>query len=369
MKSLLRDSLIVIFITAILFGLIEVSFRLFAPQEIIHVYKDEQSLALRDSVLGHVYRPDASSKVRGPEFTVEYKINAFGMRDEAFHPAIKPENTLRILILGDSFAFGAANDYQNIWPVVFERALTQKGYKIDVMKAGVSAYDTKKEVLYLERLYPDYHPDVVVLNFLPNDLFTNTPIAVNPAAEAWADLNSDEPVVRAQEDKTNALHSVLFAKRMLLSNDFFYTRLYLLTRRSDYFSMPLSENLQKQISITQQILQRATDFCEQRGARFVVLFIPQQFQVIVKAKELQFENINVVFIDELFYDFAREKNFFWITTLPTLVEHYKSNDVDLYFRLDGHLNKYGNQLVGDYFAAEFEKIFAQQLSPTKGYSQ
>jgi hypothetical protein len=64
-----------------------------------------------------------------------------------------------------------------------ERTLQAAGYHADIVKAGVPAYDTRAEVLFLERLYPDYNPDIVALVFLPNDLFTNYPVDHRPGSD------------------------------------------------------------------------------------------------------------------------------------------------------------------------------------------
>jgi hypothetical protein len=39
------------------------------------------------------------------------------------------------------------------------------------------------------------------------------------------------------------------------------------------------------------------------------------------------------------------RGFDWLATLDHLVEDYRKLKVDQYHRLDGHLNKYGNQML------------------------
>ena len=88
----------------------------------------------------------------------------------------KPEGSVRILVLGNSFAYGAGNSYEQSWPTLVERQLQRDGHPVEIVKAGVPGYDTRTEALFLERIFAEYQPDLVLLTFLPNDLFTNVPV-------------------------------------------------------------------------------------------------------------------------------------------------------------------------------------------------
>ena len=362
--SFIRDTIIIVVLSILLFAFLEIIIRMTVPQNVTYTYIDGDSLAVEDSILGYVYRPNGQAKVEGPEFSFEYKINEYGMRDASFHPIPKPSNVMRILLLGDSFTFGDANDYDKTWPVIFENILLEKGYRVDIVKAGVSGYDTKKEALYLERLCPIYNPDIVVLTFLPNDLFTNKPIIDKQLINASQKTKQNDPAVISRDEEKHELHMVRLAKRFLLANDFLYTKLYLITPRSVYFTIPMNEKLRHQIELTKDLLLRVANYCKHREIQFMVLSLPQQVQVIMKAHDYKYNNINVDFMDELFLGFARENEFLWVPTLSVLSEKYQSDKTNLYFRLDGHLNNVGNHLVGKYLAKKFIELFESRLNVT-----
>jgi lysophospholipase L1-like esterase len=351
----IRDAVVITTIVGALFVAIEGSVRAFWPQNLRTKYVGGASAAVPDNQLGHRLRPHARSRVSGPEFAVEYVHNGEGLRDEARHALPKPEGTTRILVLGDSFAYGAGNDYHESWPVLFERRLLADGYAVDVVKAGVPGYDTRTEALYLERIFTDYDPDIVLLTFLPNDLFTNGPFDT-----AGSEIDGDQSPIRAAGGKGSDLHSLILAKRLLMASDWLYVRLYLMTRRLEYFATPPSATLRRQIEVTKTLLERVRSFCEQKGRDLVVLSIPQQFQVLApeRAKAL---GVDVEAIDRVFAAFGSEQGFTWFPALPRLRELYRADAEDLFFRFDGHLNNRGNRAVADYLAAVLLERFADKL--------
>jgi lysophospholipase L1-like esterase len=354
-QSLVRQTVVVTLIVAGLFAAIEGSVRLFWPQNLRTDYLSGDSIAVVDDELGHRLRPDMHAAVHGPEFAVEYRTNGEGLRDEGRHPLPVPAGTTRILVLGDSFAYGSGNAYEDSWATLVERRLLEDGYRVDVVKAGVPGYDTRTEALYLERIFASYDPDIVLLTFLPNDLFTNQPI------ESAGGAADDHVSPTEGRDKGSSLHSLFLLKRLLMANDGLYTRLYLLTKRREYFSTPPSAALRGQIEVTQALLARMQSFCRKKGRELAVLSIPQQFQVLVP-EDTEETGLGIHDIDRLFAAFAEQQGFAWLATLPEMRETYRSDPQDLFYRFDGHLNRLGNRWVADYLARALTGRFPGHLS-------
>jgi len=355
LKSVVLHGLISAAIAVILLLCMEGLLRQFWPQSVEISDIDGEPLGRQDSHLGYRYRPNAHTVVQGPEYSAEYRINEDGMRDESDHLVPRPSDVTRILLLGDSFTFGQGVDYEQIWPVIFERRLLENGFKAEVVKAGVQGYDTQQEVLYLEQLFPRYDPDVVILTFLPNDLFTDSAVASDVLDHV--EQNKQGQFFRRSLEWLLTFHSVQLAKRLLTSSDYLYTRLYMLTPWPEYFTLPMSDRLNRRLELTKQLLTRAKRYCQQRGATFLVLSIPQQFQVLAKAHEYDIGNMDINFIDETLSDFAIEQQFRWIETLELLTESYRRDGEAVFLRVDGHLNEKGNLLVGNYLFGEHAHQF------------
>ena len=359
----IRSPAIMLVAAVALFVIAEVVVRVVAPQDNVMTFVSHDQFATDDSLIGHVLIPNAYAVNKSPEYNVEYRTNAAGMRDRTLHEIPKPPGLTRILLLGDSFTFCVGTDYEHGWPVIFERRLLADGFAVGVVKTGVAGYDTRSELLYLKRLFPVYQPDIVVFVFLPNDIFTNKPIAeATTATGEKTGRDADHQVLRARRDKKTTLHTVTLAKRLLLPGDGLYKWLYKKTPRADYFTVPLSEKLEKQIDITRELFAGASTYCRESGAQLVVYSLPQLFQVIVRAGDSQPDNINPGLYDETFAPFAEEHGFVWIAALPVLADNYRAEGKDLYYRYDGHLNNNGNRVTADYLAGRFAALIGDRLT-------
>ncbi|HTL47921.1 MAG TPA: SGNH/GDSL hydrolase family protein [Verrucomicrobiae bacterium] len=97
----------------------------------------------------------------------EYRINALGFRGPA--PDLNGGEAGRILVLGDSAAFGwAVNDNQN-FPSLLGELLRKKGIHASVFNAGVPGFSTVQEAQLVKDVFPAAMPRVVALAYAVND--------------------------------------------------------------------------------------------------------------------------------------------------------------------------------------------------------
>lgn len=343
-----KEACIIVAISLGLLFLIEAGVRLVGSERTEILMLKGGSLAMPDSVLGHRNRPGARMREQGPEFTALYAIDGDGLR-APLKDGIEAASSdpFRILLLGDSFTFGIGNNYEETWAHFFEQRMRQQGRTVEVINAGVPGYDTRTELLYLEGLLSRLQPDVVVLAFLPNDVFTNNLPGNKPALR----------MVVERGEKKHVLHVVSLLQRLIARNDWLYARWYRRSARGPFFERVPPEPVVEQLNITEQLLERVHARCQEDGVALLVLSLPQQFQVLVEARSLDFENIDVQHIDERMAMVARRNGFTWITTLDTLAMAYRENGNPLYYRVDGHLTLEGNRIVGAFLAEQFGELF------------
>ena len=351
----------IIGITAILILLMEGVPSLFFPQNLRGEKVIGDSFFYWDEVLGFSYTPSSKWRFSHPEYNVEYTINKEGFRDRKKHPVPKPDSTLRVLLVGDSFTFGQAVPYNQIWPVLVERHLKKKGYdQIDLVKAGIQGMDTRSEFLLIQRLLKKYDCDVVVVGFLINDLYTNSLYGIDDlgeisngasknvkeqSKESW---NRSMKKVFIENDEKQNFHLLTLAKRLALSSDELYCKLYMATpNRGEWFNMPLSETSKKQVEVTEIIFNKIAEYCRSLNTKLIVFSIPQQFQVLYNSKS---QDIDVYLYDKHFAKFATENGFDWIASLRGFKE--QRFDEDLFYRHDGHLNQKGNEAAAEIFIQE-----------------
>ncbi|MBI1397568.1 MAG: hypothetical protein GC151_16465 [Betaproteobacteria bacterium] len=119
----------------------------------------------RDPLLGWMPRESRHERhTQEGSFDSTFTTNSHGLRN----PEVayeKPPGIRRIVVLGDSFAWGyGVNDEE-----VFSRRLESALHHTEVINLGVVGYGTRQEFLYLQREGMKYHPDTVVVAVCMND--------------------------------------------------------------------------------------------------------------------------------------------------------------------------------------------------------
>lgn len=118
-----------------------------------------------DQYTGVALRPQAAGWYT-KEGRAFIKINSQGLRDRE-HSKKKPPKTLRIAVLGDSYAEALQVPMEEAFWAVMERDLAAcpsvRGRTVEAINFGVSGFGTAQELMMLRDRAWDYSPDVVVL--------------------------------------------------------------------------------------------------------------------------------------------------------------------------------------------------------------
>ncbi len=127
---------------------------------------------------GHV--PFATIRIRYPtnprgyfnaKNAIDHEMNSVGWRDDE-HRRARPEKAYRILGIGDSYLFGQGVKAK-------DRCLTRLGNQlqndfpsqlIETINSGQPGYNTVMEARVLKECGLSFHPNLVILHFVPNDV-------------------------------------------------------------------------------------------------------------------------------------------------------------------------------------------------------
>jgi hypothetical protein len=105
---------------------------------------------------------------------VTISINSQGRRDKEVSLK-KPAGTYRIVVLGDSVAFGARVEAKDDFCTQLEWNLNARSESLryEVLNFGVPGYGTWQQLSALKEKALAYDPDLVILAFVMNDLYDN----------------------------------------------------------------------------------------------------------------------------------------------------------------------------------------------------
>lgn len=100
------------------------------------------------------------------------RTNQDGLRGPREYARPKPEDTYRIMLLGDSQTFGQGVEFEETYGQVLETALRARvpDRPIEVINTGVGGYNLYQEAAYLEHTGVSYEPDLILVLFIQNDL-------------------------------------------------------------------------------------------------------------------------------------------------------------------------------------------------------
>ena len=120
-----------------------------------------------DPLLGWAHLPEQQGVLETKEFRISVRINQHGLRDRE-HTYERPGDIERILLLGDSFAWGYGVEAEERFSQDLESSMG-----VEVINAAVSGYSTDQELLWLRTEGVRYEFDLMILALAGNDIGDN----------------------------------------------------------------------------------------------------------------------------------------------------------------------------------------------------
>ena len=340
-----------------------------------------------DPLLGWSPRPEVDG-IYAVEGRTWISINEEGFRDIDHRPE-KPANTLRVAVLGDSFAEGREVPLEKVFWKVMEDELSsclrEKGLEAEVLGFAVNGYGTAQQVLVLENRVAKYAPDVVLLSaFTGNDIANNSrEIDGHPDRPYFnlvdGQLRLEDSHLRATAFRTkrmwsdikhglfNALRTVQVVRQAYAAlkarykyRDLDVTAQLTAGLSGKLYRPPEDEAWRNAWAVTEALMARAAAGARAQGTRFVLATLSNPIQVTpdLDARAAAASELGVA---DLFYpdrrlaEFGRRSGFPVITLAERLAAQAAGSGVSLHGRKSfagGHWNETGHRAAGDILARE-----------------
>ncbi len=252
-----------------------------------------------DLILGSKLRPNYAGW-NTKEGTVNFQINRAGFRDRE-HPEVKPDDTLRIAVLGDSYCEALQVELAETFWATIERETNAckplHGKRIEVLNFGVSGYGTTQELLMLRHQVWKYEPDIVLLAFLTgNDVRNNSREIENDELKPYFVLNNNVLVLDNSFTQQPFFTSTwIYTKDWLVRSSHLLTLLYQVRHRTgtltggadgieagldDFvYAEPQTPTQQNAWILTERLIEQMKSEVDSHGATFVVVTLTNGVQV------------------------------------------------------------------------------------------
>lgn len=173
-------------------------------------------VSVPDSIVGSRLKPGFVGKHVTEAFDVEVVVNSLGMRGPETTRE-KMQETYRVAIVGDSFAFGWGVDVECSFVGRMRSWFEERSPSLEVLNLGVPGWSPDHVLVWMRNGLFDFAPDLVVVQLCVNDLADlagddlrldeqNRPLSIQPKlyltaeelAEARAELKREYGVTPEQ---------------------------------------------------------------------------------------------------------------------------------------------------------------------------
>lgn len=315
------------------------------------------------------------------------KINSQGLRDDE-HSIKKPADTLRIVVVGDSFTEASQVPVENtFWSILEDQLKTcphNKQSDVEVINMGVSSTGTGQQLLKLRHHGGwDYKPDIVVLAFfIGNDIVNNSRMLEGSSHIPYLVYQDEKLVVdnsfRELPTSKWIRNSVFYrmwvnirAKSHLVQMISYVQSVYRVQEQKSqtkqlHQKLNLSDNVyvapeskiwQEAWQVTEEIIRQMNNEAASHNAQLFVFTIggPIQVHPDSSIRRQYMEDINV---DNLFYPNQRIKalqtsdEIIIFDFIPEFQKYAEGNQMFLHGFQNatlggGHWNQNGHQLAGE----------------------
>jgi hypothetical protein len=356
LKNIFFGTLCAIIGCVIAFGFAEIAVRTFSPQEVGPVR------FVFNPDLGEIPVPYQHGVRHYPgAYTFSYTNNSQGWRGPREYQVGKPGQE-RVLVLGDSFAYGFGVDDDQTFAARLEQDLRKEHPAIEVMNAGNPGKGTDYALKCFETVGRKFHPVLTILGFFSNDFQDNE------RGEYYNLNNAGGLAVKPLTANGGIIKTILGnlpSYSWLISwsqaaNLVKLTGIELLVRRPQTSAPVLSKGLvvsyhkgvegyssPVNIPITRVYLRHLDAAVKESGGSLMVCYIPLDQEV------LEFREHRTISPDELAIQQIVEENGGRLWSLTPLLAR-SGQPIDRLYYKEGHWTAAAHKLVAQYLSRQID---------------
>lgn len=340
---------------------------------------------------GLIWGPYSVVEHATEEFSYQARINNLGFRDRDF--AVRRSGAKRVLAIGDSFTYGWGVDAEDSWPKVMERELRRGGLEIEVANLGAPGAGPREYAALAERAIPLLRPDLIVVAVLQADdlfqaaespaerqapasqrvlrafraFYPNMMQMLSPVDTKQVHVSKEEMREIWRKQVKDFLGQMTTVEKARFENLPFQVRaayrggglnpglLYMAMRHRGFLidTCDVGGKGRRGIEETAKELAKIRQYAERAHADVVVVPVPYRAYV---SRWDQAEMVGLGFHveegmlswntpDEVIQEACRGAQVQFISVTGEFRERGRANE--LYFELDGHLNKAGHGAFGE----------------------
>lgn len=310
---------------------------------------------VEDELLDWKLKPSLRKVFTYPDYKMEIISNERGFRD-ILHTYEKPNNTFRIVGIGDSFLFGYGINHENNVLVCLQDLLNRNNLlfkKIETINLGITLYSIDQYYKVIKYEAYKYSPDLIILFFFTNDWMEK---------EYNLAVDTKGSVLCGENFSFRSLRSFLLPLRVFLKT---HSQLYIFVRgliktmlmQARLMGLPevsiykKDDKFQERFAHTFRRLDEIKQFCKKEiNCAFLLCIIPDKIQVresflrvIRKAYRIDDKDYDWLKPQIALKDFCGQKGTVYLDLTRVFTEYEKQGPC--YFDIDPHWNERGHLLA------------------------
>lgn len=373
------------FLEFVILSFLSIFVALFIIEISLRIYQylgEKQFLGLRPSriTLTWIEDPDIGKVILKPNssgFMVtpskEYfnfiRVNKEGFYDES-HELKKPENTYRILFLGDSFVASLQTPLNKTFFKQLETNLNQKNLekKIEVIAIGMGDTGTAQQYIALKKIGLKYNPDLVVSMFLTaNDFKNNSPILQKDPYRPYFVLDESGNLKLLphpqSSKKRNSVVKNWFKNLRIVEFALQIRQKFLEYRANHKVDYPIdyhvydnnyNKDYSDSLEVTKKLILAEKNIVEEAGGKYILVTLANNEQVnnlVWGGLKISYPNMAKADLDQQKPDkelkkFCDDQKLDCLQMLPTFLDFAKNHpNLSTHYHLDGHFNQLGTDIA------------------------